>query len=138
MYTFTAMKKFLLAIFAFLYMCTSIGATVEMHYCMGKLADWSIGHNTSETCSRCGMVKSVKKNTGCCKDEYRFIKNDTDQKKTESTPYQIQLIAIAFPAPIISAAYPVIIAVQKENIFCNRPPSSGAVAIYIRNCVFLI
>jgi hypothetical protein len=54
------MKKLIVAILSLLYICTSTGATVHMHYCMGKLADWDFGHNTSKTCSGCGMKKLDK------------------------------------------------------------------------------
>ena len=77
------MKKLLIAIFALLYISTSTGATLHIHYCMGKLADWGLGHNNSKTCGECGMEKSEEKDNGCCKDEHKFIKNDTDQKTGE-------------------------------------------------------
>jgi hypothetical protein len=38
------MKKFITAILAVLYLGTSSGATIHMHYCMGKLAEWGLGH----------------------------------------------------------------------------------------------
>ena len=67
------MKKFVTAILAVLYLGTSTGATVHMHYCMGKLADWGLGHNKSKTCGNCGMEKSEEKDNGCCKDEHKFV-----------------------------------------------------------------
>ena len=47
------MKKFITAILAVLYLGTSSGATIHMHYCMGKLADWGLGHKNSKTCGQC-------------------------------------------------------------------------------------
>ena len=64
-------------------MSASLGATLHLHYCMGKLADWRFSHSRSEKCSKCGMAKTKEKDNGCCKDEQKFFKNDTDQKATE-------------------------------------------------------
>ena len=88
------MKKLLIAIVALLYIGSSTGATVHLHYCMGKLADWGIGHDKSENCSQCGMEKTDKKDNGCCKDEHKFIKNITDQKIAESGLQLSQLMAV--------------------------------------------
>jgi hypothetical protein len=74
------MKNFVLSILAVLYMFSTTGATLQMHYCMGTLADWSIGHDNSETCGRCGMEKTDEQANGCCNDEETFIKNTADQK----------------------------------------------------------
>ena len=80
MFTFISVKKLIVAIVVFLYITTSVDATVNMHYCMGKLADWNIGYKQSKSCGLCGMEKSTKKSNGCCKGEIEFVKNNTDQK----------------------------------------------------------
>src|SRR5688572_3339918 len=85
------MKKLIVAILAVLYIGTSTGATLHMHFCMGDLADWGLGVNKSKTCGKCGMDKSDEKNNGCCKDEHKLIKNDSDQKLVESA-FQLQKI----------------------------------------------
>ncbi|MBP9097633.1 MAG: hypothetical protein V9F01_04525 [Chitinophagaceae bacterium] len=132
------MKKFITAILAVLYISTSTGAMVHMHYCMGQLADWGLGHNKSKTCSKCGMEKSDEKDNGCCKDEHKFIKNDTDQKAAEAGFQMIQLFATAIPVSFVeipSADFPT---VTEENPISHAPPRSGGVAVYVRNCTFLI
>ena len=74
------MRKSLVFILALLYISTSVGATMHMHYCMGKLVSRGFAQNDSEYSSDCGLKESNQKNKGCCKDEKRFLKNDTDQK----------------------------------------------------------
>jgi hypothetical protein len=74
------MKKLLLSILTLVYLVSTSGAMLETHFCMGKLADWSIGHTQSDTCGTCGMEKSEEQDNGCCTDERTFIKNTTDQK----------------------------------------------------------
>lgn len=132
------MKKFIAAILAIIYLGTSSGATVEMHFCMGKLADWSLGHNKSETCSKCGMEKSDEMDNGCCKDERKFIKNISDQKTVETGFQLLQLIAAALPLAFVEL-FPVgFPAITEENPVSHAPPRSDGVAVYIRNCIFLI
>ena len=132
------MKKIIIAIVAFFYLAVSSGFTVHMHYCMGKLADWSLGHNKSKTCSKCGMRKSDEKSNGCCKDEHKFIKNITDQKITEAGFQLIQLISAAIPVSFIEIPRTDFPSVTEGNPISHAPPRSSGIAVYIRNCVFLI
>ncbi len=132
------MKKFLTAILALAYMTASTGATLHMHYCMGKLADWGLGHTTSKTCDKCGMEKSGEKDNSCCKDEHEFVKNTTDQKIAETGFQLIQLIAIALPVTFVEIPSNNVPSVTEENPISNAPPRSGNVAVYILNRNFLI
>lgn len=132
------MRKFLVAISAFLYITTSTGATLHMHYCMGKFIDWSLGQNNSKYCSSCGMEEADQNDKGCCKDESKFLKNSTDQKIMESVFKHIQFMAVSLPPPFdeISANY-------FSSVIDNDPINHSlsrtcGVAVYIRNCVFLI
>ena len=138
MFTFTKMKKFLVAILAFLYLSTSVGATVHMHYCMGKLADWGMGHQESKSCEKCGMSQSAKKTHDCCKDENKFIKNDTDQKTAEAVFQMPHAIAVALPITFFEMPATDISSVAITNPVSYAPPQGSGVAVYIRNCVFLI
>jgi hypothetical protein len=58
---------------------SSMGATINMHYCMDKFAGFSFTSSVKENCPKCGM-----KNTGCCKDKKKQIKLTLDQQKTTS------------------------------------------------------
>ena len=79
------MKKFAVAILALVYITTSVGANIHMHYCMGLLADWGLSTSHSKVCSKCGMEKTEGKDKGCCKDKQQFVKNVADQKVAESS-----------------------------------------------------
>jgi hypothetical protein len=132
------MKKFVTAILAVLYLGTSSGTTVHMHYCMGKLADWGLGHKESKTCGQCGMEKSDKKDNGCCKDEHKFLKDDSAQKVTESNLQLIQLMATALPSANIHLPELALPSLTEESPNSNAPPRTQGVPVYIRNCVFRI
>lgn len=109
-----------------------------MHYCMGELADWGLGHNKSKTCGNCGMEKNDSKDNGCCKDDQKFLKADSAQKTTESNIQLLQLIATALPAAYIHIPEIALPSLTEESPNSNAPPRTIGVAVYIRNCVFLI
>lgn len=132
------MKKLIVAILSLLYICTSTGATVHMHYCMGKLADWDFGHNTSKTCSGCGMKKLDKGDNGCCKDEHKFLKSNGDQKTIEPAFSLLQLVSVAPPASFIEIPSGDLPAATEAFPVSHAPPRSDGVAVYVRNCLFLI
>ena len=132
------MKKLLVAIVAMLYISTSSGAVVHLHYCMGKLAGWGFGDNKSKTCGGCGMEQTDEKGNGCCKDEHKFLKNDSDQKITAAGFQMIQLLALALPVSSIEMPSTDFLFVTDENPVSHAPPRTSAVAVYIRNCVFLL
>ncbi len=132
------MKKFIVAILAIVYFSSSVGASVNLHYCMGKLADWNLGHTESKQCDKCGMKKSLKKDKGCCKDEHKFIKNNSDQKTAESAVQIFQSIAVALPVSFYEIPSVGTPSITEENPVSNAPPPISTVAVYIRNCVFRI
>ena len=132
------MKKVFVVIFALIYMTTSVGASFHIHYCMGELADWGWGHNTSKTCNSCGMKKSDEKYAGCCEDQYQFLKNDTDQRNTKAIFHLAQSIAVALPVSFVSIGLVIFPAVKVINPVSHGLPRSSPIAVYILNRNFLI
>lgn len=128
----------MISILAVLYLGTSTGTTVQMHYCMGKLADWSLAHNTTDTCDNCGMGKTEGNDNGCCKDEQKVIKNDNDQKTTESIHFKFTLPVIDLPIAFFSSSDFQRSSLTEQQPVGNAPPPGRDVAVYIRNCIFLI
>jgi hypothetical protein len=73
------MKRLLAIIIATSYLCLSIGVTVHVHYCMGKIVGASFFEQDEDHhCSHCGMNKTSSKK-GCCKDEHKVFKSTNDQ-----------------------------------------------------------
>lgn len=138
------MKKILIGILAFLYLSTSVGATIHFHYCMGKLVAWGLTDNGSEDCTLCGMPKQHAREgcviamKGCCHDEQKQIKNEKDQKPSQVFPALVQ------PSPAV--------VILLHNIWqdkfinsdiagqppINGPPVSYTVPFFLRNCNFRI
>ena len=132
------MKKLIVAILALVYITTSTGAVIRVHYCMGELADWSIGVDNSKTCGKCGMQVSEEKDNGCCKDKHTFVKNNSDQKFAQTGLLIIPILTVALPVSFIKFHADDFLSIREENSVTHPPLRSRGVAVYIRNCVFLI
>ena len=132
------MKKLIVSILAIVYLSTSTGGNIQLHYCMGKLADWGLGHKKHETCDECGMEKSIAKDNGCCRDEHKFLKNHTDQKTSQALFQMMQSGSTALPESFYEIPHINISSVTEENPISHAPPRSSIIAVYILNCSFLI
>lgn len=109
-----AMKKLLTISVALLYLAVSCGLVVNMHYCMGELAE--ISYHSSEKdsdCGYCGMEDS-----DCCHDDLKVFKLDDTHK---SSP------VVTFEIPQIQALSPVVPDYKIQNF------TSGSDMAYTRN-----
>ena len=131
------MKKIVVAILAILYMSTATGATIHIHYCMGKLVNWSLWHSKEDKCSKCGMKKTDGKDSGCCKDEHKQIKLENDQKISKIAVQFLQLAAFDIQVSFIEIPSHRFASAIEENPV-SRAPLRSSDAVYIRNCSFLI
>jgi len=131
-------KKFLIAILAVLYLGSSTGVTVYMHYCMGELSGSGLGYDESQSCGKCGMEKCADDDNGCCKDEQKFIKNADDQKTTEAGFQLMQLVATAIPVSFGELPAVDFLTITVENPLSNSPPLSKSQPVYLLNRNFRI
>lgn len=132
------MKKYLLLILTFSYFASTTGATVYLHYCMGKMVEWNVMGSEKEKCPNCGMDKSKKDDKGCCKDEHKQLKVTNDHNIIETAFQGMQLIASALPVSYFEIPAIALSSITEENPTSNAPPQSSGIAIYKRNCVFRI
>ena len=70
----------------FIYGVTTVGATVHLHFCMDKFIGWDLSQTQNTTCSKCGMKESGTKK-GCCKDEVKQLKINTDHQKSSAAVF---------------------------------------------------
>jgi hypothetical protein len=134
------MKKLFLYLLSFVFIITSSGVMVNMHYCMGKLAGTSVSlvTNSPKKCGSCGMEKTSKKGKGCCHDAKKLIKNVVDQNIANSffnIDHQIAFL------PNTSNFETLLIVVSdnsKRSNYSHAPPDHLGVPIYIADCSFLI
>ena len=133
------MKRILASILLIIYAVTSSGTSIHVHYCMGKLADWSLWSDSREkTCRKCGMEQQENVDNGCCHDVNSWVKIQDDQKASfalfqlfKISPDQHNYIA----AENNQAALTENLRFHPES---HAPPRSWDVAIYKRNRVFRI
>jgi hypothetical protein len=135
-YFYTEMKKFLVSILAIFYLGTSVGATVNLHYCMGELVNWDLSMQDTHTCGNCGMEKVKNKKNGCCEDKHHTLQVEKDQKA------ESRFQADAPPSIAVITTYPpfvmpVTTSVTEEYPVSNAPPRS-IVPVRIRYCIFRI
>ena len=130
------MKKTLVTILALVYLTVSSGATIHLHYCMGKLMSWGLSDKKDGKCGACGMQKAGHK--GCCHDEQKLVKSEKDQIAHQFA-FQflnISTDAIAFNYMQLPLLYPH--STVLENPTAHAPPRLGAVPIFVINCSFRI
>ena len=104
---------------------------------MDKLVDAGLWHNDSNQCGQCGMEKSHENNNGCCKDEHKQVKLETDHKGVPA--YQLSEPGPAtLPVPLFEITDINLPTVTEQIPRSHAPPRRGDIAVYIRNCVFRI
>ncbi len=95
--TFTLrMKRFFVTILSILYLASALGATVDVHYCMGKSVGANFVHKEDDKCRKCGMHKSKSK--GCCEDRQETLKTSDHQAANLSfniTPAAVAILPVS-------------------------------------------
>ncbi len=130
------MKKLTVLILSLLYITTSSGVMVNAHYCMGKLVDWSFSHSSDENCTKCGMSDTESK--GCCSDEERTLKLDTDQKVVKLAHQLPQNTSIALTHYFSETSFVCVFSGTDEPLFKRAAPLRQNLPLFIRHCVFRI
>lgn len=132
------MRKLFVVIIALLYLASSSGATVHLHYCMGKLVDAGLQKEPAKTCGKCGMDKKAGKDNDCCKDEQKFVQLDEAQKAAAYHTFHLQALTDAVVAPFQPEAGLLPSALSARFPTTHAPPLQGGNPLYLRNCVFRI
>lgn len=130
------MKKFIVTLLAVFYLGASSGASVNIHYCMGKLIDWGISDGSSGDCGNCGMEKGNTEN--CCKDKEHKLTIKESLKASAST-YLFSAPALAFPyADFKETGLIPINRLYGRPFFGDPLERTPATPVFIRNCSFRI
>lgn len=129
------MKKVFTISIAFLYLAVTSGLALEIHHCMGKIADISLLPSPVERCGSCGMKKGANE---CCKDELKLVKLQNAHKLIPAD-YQLHV-----PVAVINHHYFLTDHHQgaQLNVIDNSnnhsPPDCSPVSLCIINCVYRI
>ena len=138
------MKKVLVSILAVIYLSTSMGATVHLHYCMGRLVSWGLADRSGQSCDFCGMQKMgpsgecVIGMKNCCREESKQIKNDKDQKAAQEFFQMMKFAPVVadLPLPVwVNALVPSSVLSQPVS---HGPPLVAVVPLFVRHCTFRV
>jgi hypothetical protein len=129
------MKKILVAILLVTYTFAVSGASVDLHYCMGRLIGLDFDNSSKNDCSNCGMP--IKDKKGCCNNKPIQVKVDRDQQATYNN------ISLANDHIAIVPSYKIIddIIISLKNIahpLIHAPPLIENKPTYLLNCNFRI
>jgi hypothetical protein len=119
-------------------MAGAMGATVHMHYCMGKLVGASLIEQDEDMCGKCGMSTKDKKKS-CCKDEHKTIKTADHQVAKAHFDFAHQQFQPAVLPAFICYIPRFCAAPCKKAAQAHSPPSSWRTQpIYLQVCNFRI
>ncbi len=129
------MKKIVVILLLLIYGSATMGATINMHYCMNEFVGWSLWHGEKEKeCGKCGMKE---KKGGCCKDEHKQVKLKTEHQKSATAQYIQFLDVPALITPVADFSFKVTPTSLAFPV-SNAPPKIPRERLYILHCVFLI
>ena len=130
------MKKIILSITLLSYLIVTCGVMVNFHYCMDRLASTELFGAAVKVCGKCGM--NIHKSNGCCRDEVKIIKMETDQKAASHIVFELPALddLVYLPSPFITTSF---INVKESRHYQNHsPPLLTEQDTYLQNCVFRI
>ena len=132
------MKNFFVAILTLLYVSSSAGATIYNYYCWSNLSNNDLCCHSSLTFKKFTTAQQDLPNNNCCEAEHNFV-NDQKPQHPALVVFKIKhSVAKALPFSHFEATcYNIATTETKNSLFYLFPVNSG-VAIYIRNCVFLL
>lgn len=129
----------LLTFLVVLYLGSSSGFAMHFHYCMDELIETSLVETELEDCDNCGMEKSSTYDNGCCKEEYKQLKVDTNESIEDFTLQIIQTLGTSLPSATFEIPSFLQLATSAADYpLVNSPPEKTKIPVYLRNCVFRI
>lgn len=127
------MKKAFALIFAFVYLYSSTGICINLHYCGGKVQSISLLHTDEDGCCKGSMKKK-----DCCKEKTAFVKISDSQASASALQVpgsKVLLLDLAAPANEICLNEASLL----SNIpFDHAPPDLLAAPPYLKNRVLRI
>ena len=130
------MKKIVLTLLAFFYLGVSSGATVDIHFCMGKLIDWGISQSESEKCTNCGMEKGSS--SDCCEDQQLKLTVKESPKASPVVYYFTSLSVYQTCTAYNISNFIDTSSLAESWAISDAPPRTKSVPAFIRNCTFRI
>lgn len=118
------------------YLAFSCGVVVNFHYCMDRLASTQFFGGEDRLCGKCGMHSDDS--NGCCRDEFKVVKIQDDQQKTQA----IEFNGIAPEITTTFTSSFLVMPFQNADLLRHHhnhsPPLLSQQDTYLRNGVFRI
>jgi len=129
-------KKLGATILIFIYLASSAGATLNFHYCMGRLSSWGIHDHQDHKCAVCGMEK--KDQDGCCRDKYKKFQVDKAHQAADFAFEIPKIVPEKSFCHSFTVPEPLALAETGVSYAAHAPPLRQPAPFFILNCVFLI
>lgn len=129
------MKRFFAIFFALLYTALTSGFTINVHYCMGKMASVKLQSADTDKCNKCGKPA---KSMDCCKNEFKFCKVTASHQAAKALQKDFTIaVDLQLPVRILPVSA---LSAQKIRVggYPHDPPERTATPIFLKNCTFLI
>ncbi|MFN4974284.1 MAG: HYC_CC_PP family protein [Bacteroidota bacterium] len=126
------MKKLLLFCFSLLFIAASSGASLNIHYCRGKVSAVSLSILPPPSCA-CGK-KAPKK--ACCKTETKLVKMQEDARQPVFTNDHSFPQSLSLPLQPIKVADHFYAVDVSKYILETGPPGASAIPLFLRHRVF--
>lgn len=132
------MQRLFVTILAIIYMGTSTGATIQLHYCMGKMVGMKLWHSETKTgkCDNCGMKKSTASTKKCCKDVHKIVKLENGHYKSSENGLQFLAVVTITPVSFIEYSKVGHTSAAHEFPVSHAPPRK--LPIHILHCTYRI
>ena len=130
---FALVRKPFILLLAIVYLGITSGVMVNVHYCMGRIAEVNYGHDDADKCGKCGMDQK----NGCCTTEHKFVKSADEhlfvKSFTNLTPAVAEVtqnfIQLVAPQPISKTV---------DYTRYHSPPDKRSNELHLYNGVFRI
>jgi hypothetical protein len=126
-------KKGLIFLLAVIYITLTSGVVVNIHYCMGRIAGVSYGHEADHKCGKCGMQNKE----GCCGTEHKLIKADDDHIYSKTVSATSSLPAV-IPAGYPEHTSPLSSTADHSSSLYHSPPDVRGNHLFVHNSIFRI
>ncbi len=113
------MKRTIYIAFTAFYLMVSMGLSLNLHYCGGKLAGVSIVMPSAPCCC------NSEENKSCCADTEISLQMDMDQQISYPPSWELDLLVLSQPDIISYNSYETVVPKKIFPIFPNPPPISS-------------
>ena len=127
------MKKIFIIMLTLVYGFSSLGMTINLHYCCGELDSVSFATETGKTCK----MGNHGKDNGCCNDQKIYSQYNNDQRASAEWAESVkQAIAGPIYQTVNVVFYPSLI--LGNRLATSTPGYLLSIPLFIKHCVFKI